>query len=358
MNGRVLVAGFSTRHVAQSAARAGYEVCAADHFCDQDLSWYTTDQEKFDDLADLPDAIDKLCRRHRFDLFIPTSGAEDLSIPVPFCGTPIDTVGRFLDKLDTQHFFETLGVPVPRLVPCGKYPVMVKPRRGAGGWRNAVVYDDDGLVAWEAMYPGISFIRQEIAEGIPASVCCVTDGVRAQAIAANEQLLQGEGESRFGFCGSVTPLDHPLREYMVTVAERIAAASGCKGTIGIDFVLDSNSACAIEVNPRFQGTIDTVEMAYGCNLFQYHVDACRGNFPPNRLTPRQVAVRSILFADRDLTITSDLKHLAPRVADIPWPGTFFEADQALISVFGWGPTREAADSLLDKHISTVRQYIR
>jgi hypothetical protein len=220
------------------------------------------------------------------------------------------------------------------------------------------VYDDDGLVAWEAMYPGISFIRQEIVEGIPASVCCVTDGVRAQAVAVNEQLLQGEGESRFGFCGSITPLDHPLREYMVTVAERIAAASGCKGTIGIDFVLDSNSAYAIEVNPRFQGTIDTVEMAYGCNLFQYHIDACRGNFPPNRLTPRQVAVRSILFADRDLTITSDLKHLAPRVADIPWPGTFFEADQALISVFGWGPTREVAVSLLDKHISTVRQYIR
>jgi hypothetical protein len=358
VKGRVLVAGFSTRHVVQSAARAGYEVCAVDHFCDQDLSWYTTDREKFDDLADLPDAIDTLCRRHRFDLFIPTSGAEDLSLPFPLCGTSRDTVRCFLDKLDTQLFFETLGVPVPRLLPCGKYPVMVKPRRGAGGWRNAIVRNAGGLAAWETLYPGIPYICQEIIKGIPASVCCVTDGVRAQAIAANEQLLQGEGESRFGFCGSVTPLDHPLRDYMVAVAERIAAASGCTGTIGIDFVLDSKSACAIEVNPRFQGTIDTVEMANGCNLFQHHVDACRGKLPPGIVPPRQVAVRSILFADRDLTITSDLKHLAPRVADIPWPGTFFEADQALISVFGWGPTREAAFSLLDKHISTVRQYIR
>ena len=39
MRGRVLVAGFATRHVAQSANRAGYEVCAVDHFCDQDLGW-------------------------------------------------------------------------------------------------------------------------------------------------------------------------------------------------------------------------------------------------------------------------------------------------------------------------------
>ncbi|MCA1917385.1 MAG: ATP-dependent carboligase, partial [Methanospirillum hungatei] len=34
---RILVAGFSTRHVVLSAIRAGYEVCAVDHFCDADL---------------------------------------------------------------------------------------------------------------------------------------------------------------------------------------------------------------------------------------------------------------------------------------------------------------------------------
>lgn len=358
MKGRVLVAGFSTRHVARSAARAGYEVCAADHFCDQDLSWYTTDREKFDDLADLPDAIDRLCQRHRFDFFVPTSGAEDQVSPLPLRGTSPETVRRFLDKLDTQHFFETLGVPVPRLLCRGNYPVMVKPRRGAGGWRNKIVPDDEGLADWEVRYPDIPHICQEIVEGIPASVCCVTDGIQAQAVAANEQILREEGESRFGFCGSITPFSHPLTGTMISVAERIAAASGCSGTIGIDFVLGSDTAFAIEVNPRFQGTVDTVEMAYGCNLFDYHVDACGGKFPLKKLPPKQVAVRGILFADRDLTITSDLKHLAPRVADIPWPGTFFEEDQALVSVFGWGETREAAVSLLDKHISTVRQYIR
>ncbi len=358
MKGRVLVAGFSTRHVAMSAARAGYEVCAVDHFCDQDLSWYTSDREKFEELSDLPDAVDRLCRRHHFDLFIPTSGAEDLPVPIPLCGTPRNTVRRFLDKLDTQHFFEGIGVPVPRLASFGNYPVMVKPRRGAGGWRNTIVRDADGLLLWEEMYPGIPYISQEIVEGTPASVCCVSDGTRARAVAANEQLLQGSGASRFGFCGSVTPVDHPLRGDMIAMAERIAAASGCIGTIGIDFVLGHDTAYAIEVNPRFQGTIDTVEMAYGCNLFQYHVDACEGKLPKSLISPRQVAVRTILFADRDLTLTDDLRHLAAYVADIPWPGTFFEADQALISVFGWGETREGALSLLDKHISTVRQYIR
>ena len=94
MKGRVLVAGFATRHVAESACRAGYDVCAVDHFCDQDLSWYTSDREKFEDLADLPDAIDTISKRHTFDFFVATSGAEDLPTVLPLCGTPPGKVSR------------------------------------------------------------------------------------------------------------------------------------------------------------------------------------------------------------------------------------------------------------------------
>ncbi|HEX3001519.1 MAG TPA: ATP-grasp domain-containing protein, partial [Methanoregula sp.] len=237
MKGRVLVAGFATRHVAQSAHRAGYEVCSVDHFCDQDLSWYTKDREKFEELDDLPDAIDRIARRQCFDLFVATSGAEDLPVTLPLCGTPRNRISRFLDKLETQTFFESCNVPVPRLMGHGEYPAMVKPRRGAGGWRNAVVTDDAGMSAWESLYPGLSFICQELVSGIPASVCCITDGTAARAIATNEQFLQGRGEAAYGFCGSVTPFEHRLRDDMIMCAQRVAAASGCRGTIGIDFMV-------------------------------------------------------------------------------------------------------------------------
>jgi len=358
VKGRVLVAGFATRHVAQSACNAGYEVCAVDHFCDQDLAWYTKDREKFDELEDLPDAIDRISRRHSFDLFVPTSGAEDLPTTLPLCGTPRDRIQRFLDKLDTQHFFESCNVPVPGLRGPGEFPAMVKPRRGAGGWRNAIVRDEHGMSAWEMLYPDVPFIRQELAPGVPASVCCVTDGTRARAVAVNEQYLRGSGESAFGFCGSVTPFEHPQQARMIAYAEQVAAASGCRGTIGIDFVVGDDAVWAIEVNPRFQGTVDTVEMAYGCNLFDLHVRACRGVLPAPVARPHRVAARSILFADRDMTIAADLSHLKNYCADIPWPGTFFEEGQALVSVYGWGQTRDAALVLLDKHITTVRQYMR
>ncbi|MDO9323883.1 MAG: ATP-grasp domain-containing protein [Methanoregula sp.] len=357
MKGRVLVAGFSTRHVAQSAFHAGYEVCAVDHFCDQDLTWYTKDRIKFEDLADLPDALEQMSRRYSFDMLIVTSGAEQLPSSIPLRGTPREHVARFLDKLDIQHFFEANNIPVPRLRPEGKYPAMIKPRCGAGGWRNAVVSTAAQQKAWEALYPGVEYIRQEMIAGIPASVCCVADGKRARAIATNEQILQGKGDASFGFCGSVTPFVHPLSAEMKKIAERIAAASGCVGTVGIDFVVDDEQPHAIEINARFQGTVDTVERALGCNLFQYHLDACAGILPSSVPDSNQTAIRSILFAERDCTISADLKDLKNYIADIPHPGSSFEAGQALVSVYGWGRTREAASAMLDKHISTVKQYI-
>jgi predicted ATP-grasp superfamily ATP-dependent carboligase len=358
MNGRVLVAGFATRHIARSAHCAGFEVCAVDHFCDQDLAWYTQDRERFGDLADLPDAIARICCRNRFDFFVPASGAETIVPPAPLLGTPAETAARFLDKADTQRFFETLGVPVPRLLPDDEYPAMVKPRSGAGGWRNAVIRSGAEMESWKALNEDPPHIRQEIVPGTAASVCCIADGSRAMAVAANEQILRGSGESAFGFSGSVTPFDYPGSSGMIAIAERVAAASGCRGTIGIDFVAAGDRAVAIEVNPRFQGTVDTVETACHQNLFCLHHDACFGRLPARRPEPREYAARSILFADRDMTVNANLKALREFVADIPWPGAFFEQDQAIVSVYGHGPDRKTALAMLDKHISSVRQYMR
>src|SRR5208337_3562901 len=210
---------------------------------------------------------------------------------------------------------------------------------------------------WAALYPGVPYIRQEVAEGTPASVCCIANGTAARAIAVNEQLLRGNGESAFGFSGSVTPFDHPACAEMIAIAEKIAASSGCTGTLGIDFVVGRETPRVIEVNPRFQGTLDTVETAYACNLFRFHVNACAGTLP--EAPQAQIyAARRILFAERDLTLDADLKDLAPVVSDIPWPGTYFEEEQAIVSVSGTGQTRDEALSVLDKNISSVRQYIR
>jgi len=354
MKRTVLVAGFATRHVAQSAYGAGYEVYAVDHFCDQDLSFYTRDALAFSELGELEEAVEEMCTRHPPDLFVATSGAEALASR-EFCGTSPATADRFLDKLATHGFFEGLGIPAPQLLSAGTYPVMLKPRRGSGGWRNAVVKGDDEYRAWMEEFAEIPYIAEEVVEGMPASVCCLATGSSAVAVAENLQILRGAGSARFGFSGSLTPFPGDGRE-MVRYAEQIAAKSGCCGTIGIDFMTGA-SVHAIEVNPRFQATLDTIELSSGMNLFAAHVAACRGTLPEKKPVIRQVAVRRILFAERDMEVRANLACLSPLIADIPWPGTFFEEGQAVVSVYGWGQGQEDALQMLDKHIRRVQQYM-
>jgi len=356
VTGRVLVAGFATRHVAQSARRAGYTVYAVDHFCDQDLGWYAEDCLSFDELAELPEKIVELASRHTVDALVVASGAEAVGTTIPLCGTPPSKVERFLDKLEIQRFFEGLGVPVPPLAANDQFPVMVKPRRGAGGWRNTVAKTAEELRQWEEVWPDVPYIAQHLVDGIPSSVSCVADGRRARAVAVNRQILRGEGESAHGFAGSVTPFTHPLAVEMIAAAERIAAASGCIGSVGIDFVA-GEKPWAIEINPRFQATLDTVEMAIEKNVFAMHMDACRGVIPASVPVPRRVAVRRILFAERDMRLDVDLSALAPRIADIPWPGTEFEEGHAVVSVYGCAGTEAAAYADLERNTAAVRRLI-
>ncbi|HZD43534.1 MAG TPA: ATP-grasp domain-containing protein [Methanomicrobiales archaeon] len=359
MLGRVLVAGFATRHVVQSARRAGYAVYTVDHFCDQDLSWYAEECIRFEELDEIGERVAELAQRHPMDILVVTSGAETLTAPVPLYGTSRHQVEKFLDKLDIQRFLEEHHFPTPPLAGEEEYPAMIKPRRGAGGWRNQVVHSREEKERWLDLFGENPHIVQKVVPGTPASVSCLADGSRARAVAANLQLLRGEGERHYGFSGSLTPLpDHPLLPRMVRIAEEIAGRSGCVGSVGIDFVLGKEDVCAIEINPRFQATLDTVEMATGESLFRLHVDACRGVLPGAMPPAERTAVRRILFAERDRTIRADLSSFSPYVADIPWPGTEVEEGGAIVSVYGWGADAPAAYAMLEKNAGRVRRILK
>lgn len=358
MSGRLLVAGFATRHIAASARRAGYGVVAVDHFCDLDLVSTADACLRFETMDELAALAADAAREYDVDGFLAGSGAEVLALPAPLLGTPPATAARFLDKGETQSFFEALGVRAPRQLAPGTYPAMAKPVHGSGGWRNAVVRSDDELAAWRALFPDQPFLLQEVVEGVPASVSCIADGHRAVAVATNRQLLRGGAGMGYGFAGSVTPSSHPLAGEMAAIGETIAGASGCIGAVGVDFVLPNGGGpVAIEINPRFQGTLETVEAATGENLIRLHLDACRGRLPEGRPHPQQCAARRILFAERDLVVGTDLSVLAPIVADIPAPGTTIPAGGAVVSVRATGPDEAGALSLLDKHITAVRTYM-
>ena len=58
-----------------------------------------------------------------------------------------------------------------------------------------------------------------------------------------------------------------------------------------------------------------------------------------------------------MRLDTDLSDLAPRIADIPWPGTEFEEGHAVVSVYGCGKTEEAAYADLERSTAAVRERI-
>ncbi|MBN2733594.1 MAG: ATP-grasp domain-containing protein [Methanomicrobiaceae archaeon] len=359
MKKKVLVAGFSTRHVARSAYNAGYEVFAVDNFCDNDLIEITKLCTSFEEIAEIPGIVDKLNEKENFDIIVSTSGAEDIITKKDICGTDPKIASFFLNKKNIQNFFESNNIPVPKIAEDGQYPVIIKPCCGAGGWKNKKAENISDENEWTKLWPGEPYIRQVPVEGIPCSVSCIADGSNARAVSFNEQFIRGgTGEKSYGFSGAVTPFNHPLEDEIIKTAETAAALSGCKGSVGIDFIAGDNKFWAIEINPRFQATMDIVELSYGINIFSAHVDACKGILPPvyEKKTEHYTA-RKVIFADRDITVKEDLGKLYQDIADIPQTGTSIEEGSAFLSVYGKGSTRESALESLDKTIRNIVRYI-
>lgn len=355
-NKSVLVAGYTTRHVAASAKRAGYTVYAVDYFCDEDLRAVADDFVSFEEVAEIESKINLMLEKHDPDFIVTTSGAELLEIEKRL-GTPANIAARFMDKSKTQDFFESIGVVCPKRLEKPKYPCMVKTLNGAGGWRNTVVRSDKEFEEWQEFVEYAPYMIQEFIVGMPASVCCLATGTDAAALCSNEQILRGGDECAFAFSGSITPCSHPLANKMMSVAEKIVKNSGCVGTVGVDFVLTDDEVYAIEINPRFQGTVETVERSLCENLFELHKNACFGELPKNAFVPKGFAARKILAAPEDTVINKSLLCLSEFITDIPVVGTEFEKGEVMFSVTGFAETRDEACESLNKNISLAVQHI-
>ncbi|NYT01405.1 MAG: ATP-grasp domain-containing protein [Methanosarcinales archaeon] len=315
---------------------------------------------------------------------------------------------RVSDKLWLARWLERRGFPVVPTRPFGSHlplPFVVKPRRGAGGQgcrlvsgqagegdeettghkkradgkegrkkrvdgeRDGGVWEDDERqdrgrdgartedgraeqgepLEGQSLYGG-QLIVQPFLEGTPASASVLGDGEEAVTLAVNEQLigLSWAGGSGFRYCGNITPLDPGLGrgavEDMARMAEEIVSGLGLVGSNGVDFLATDEGPVVVEVNARFQGSLDTVELAFGVNLFQAHLEAFAGRLPQSssgEASCRTVAGRAVIYAHQDLTVDRDLRCIVEGATDIPAPGSRIMQGEPLTSLQATGRDRAA-----------------
>lgn len=369
----LLLIGMDVTSLAKSAKRAGYNVCAADHFGDQDLravsdcSFSVIKQKEgcscgrlsadFDVKA-LLEGAKKVSSIHPIDAILLATGLDDspevlreLPEIAPILGNPPETIRKARDRERFINELERLAVPAPETVVVDDlseasrvsketgFPIVVKPVKGFGG---AGIRKVENLEELEQIFeklhcPQQEMVIQEYILGIAASVSVISSRNECSALTLNEQLMGlsefGQTEP-FGYCGNIVPLptSDKISSVCKELAERIVLHFELVGSNGVDFVISDDSVpYVIEVNPRFQGSLECVENVLGLNIVEAHVKACRrGLLPkvPNAIS--KFCTRLILFAPRRLVVP-DLSRYT-QVRDVPLPGVVIEKGEPICSI--------------------------
>ncbi|WMW22645.1 ATP-grasp domain-containing protein [Methanolobus mangrovi] len=363
----ILVIGFSTRNIVCSGKRAGYNMYSIDAFCDYDLLQCSAGAKKLD-IGETFD-VDNICLEElagiiesfnvAFDAIIPGSGFETIGLerlPYRVLGNEPELMKEVSDKYRFSTLLKRLNIAHPKTVLLSEIdklqlPAMVKPACSGGGIFNTKVENEDDLKALHEKSRNTNIpacksimIAQEYIDGTPASVSVISTKEKAIAIAVNEQLIgiPWLTKTPFAYCGNITPYVTPYASEMKKISEELILELGLVGSNGVDFIISENGPVVIEVNARFQGSLDSVEMATGINLLDAHMKAFEGNINIAEISEIQYAGRAIVYAGREMMVNEAVqkKLLEMNVCDIPNVGQVINPEEPVISVLCSGKGRE------------------
>jgi len=395
----LLVIGVDVASLAASARRAGYKVYAVDYFGDQDLrrvceeTLSIVEQREGRSCGRLsldfnPDALLQLARsllkKRSIDAALLSSGLEDfpnilfkLFDLVPILGNPPELIQRVRDKEEFFHQLKRLGIQHPETAVAEDfkearrkskeigYPVVVKPIRSFAG---AGIRKVKNLREFERAFKEVSLLNeavlvQEYISGMAASASLISSGQKVSTLTVNEQLIGiraiGQQEP-FGYCWNVVPLSaaKTVVDECRSIAEKIVLHFGLIGSNGVDLVVSEDGRPnVIEVNPRFQGTLECVERVLRMNVVDAHVKVCTQATLPT--IPDEIScycTRLILFAPQRSTVP-DLNGFEG-VRDLPLPGVIVEKGEPVCSIIAEGASRDSSFKEANKIVKSIVKLLQ
>lgn len=385
MHTNLLVIGASSRFLANSATRAGWQVTAIDLFGDQDLQQVCQQTIRIGP-DEYPEAIPNMATRLPPGPVVFGGGLENhpavltrLAAVRVLAGTSpeiLETVRQpaGLARLAAAagwHFPETHG-SARGLPTDGSF--LCKPLASAGG---------QGISRWLGKQPapaGHCWQRRVIGTPLSAALLIGRDGSRLLGLCRQFIGLPWCGPPPFGFCGGVElPLpvgSNPLEQTLRQLTDRLAGC-GLRGLVGVDFILPTTTGpqpptpTLIEINPRPTATLELLERRSGESLLAAHLTACGLANPcePVWSTARQpLWSKAVLFARTALTVDSELDQQFTRAADrsrtqaeAGWPlladrpavGSRIELGRPILTLFAAAATPAASVLRLRRRAAAV-----
>jgi uncharacterized protein len=354
---RVLIAGLTTRALAESAVRAGATIVTVDYFGDLDQARVCeTHPLRAHGRGYSAAAILEVARGLAYDAVVYCGGLEnhpsvvaELARGRVLLGNTPDTLSRVRDPGGLFRYLASRGFAVPDtrvatdpLPATGRW--LLKPARGGGG---------QGVRPWTGQRPAASQIVQELVDGVSGSASFVANGRRSVVLGWTEQLHAPRG---FRYAGNIMPLagNAAALEEVVGIAEALTQEYGLRGLNGFDFMLRAGRPVVLEVNPRYCASMELVERASSASLFGLHVAACRDQLPAPFAEPPRVWGKAIVYASRTVATPDTTMWLEQDIRDVPHPGEVIRAGHPICTVIASGSTRPDCEGALRSAAARIR----
>jgi predicted ATP-grasp superfamily ATP-dependent carboligase len=356
----LLIAGLSTRAIAESAGKHRADVITVDYFGDRDQKAMVENHSLLRDfgLGFGAEALLQVSRGLAYDELVYIANLENhpdvvgaMSGGRVLQGNPPTVLRRVRDWRQLRAFCLANDLAAPVTLLPGEQDMdvdsvagwLVKPIRSGGG---------HGVRFWRGGPLGDGHLLQRYVEGTPASAAFVADGRHCTLLGISEQLIGKEelGAGGFGWCGNIVPLVQPdgraerLRRAVEGMCRALTRGFGLIGVNGIDLVVDdAGRPTLVEVNPRYTASMELMEKAYGLDILGLHLAGCAGRLP--ELAPPTLDGpfhgKGIVFARQAVTVPeTDSWHRLGR-RDIPFPGDKIGAGSPVCTVFAEAADRDA-----------------
>ncbi len=371
---RILMVGVSTRAIAESAVRGGYQVFTVDYFGDRDQRELVENYSLLRDfnLGFSAYALLEASLRLEFSSVVYISNLENhpkvvakLARKSCLLGNAPDVLHQVRDWRRLRQSCSEEGIPCAVTFLPGEekkaapeFRWLRKPVRSGGGYN---------IRFWAGEPLTEAHVLQRYIEGRSASVAFVADGKRSVVIGLSEQLIgRAElGARGFVWCGNLLPLRldpenrAPFLEIVESMVARLTRRFGLRGVNGLDLVVANDAdGCPcpflVEVNPRYTASMELVERAHRLNIFSLHLKATAGQLPEFSLAQHLEGPfigKGIVFAGRTLTVPKVMGGVEQGRRDIPFPGDRIMAGRPVCTVLAEGDGRE---SCLDNLLASAR----
>lgn len=371
-----MIVGASCRFAAESAARAGWQVHAADVFGDRDLVATAAAAAR---VERYPDGLVDAAAAFPAAPWCYTGAVENHSRVIdrlasmrPLAGNASVSLRHVRDPAALAIVVGGAGLRVPdtRRSPAGlptdgSYlckPIASAGGRGIGAWRGEGG-DTHGCI-W-----------QQRVRGEPLSAVLALAGTSGRLMGVSRQLVGASWcrAAPFAYAGSVwmpaATVPAAVGAGFAALASALARHAGLKGIVGADAILEPDGLLTvIEVNPRPTASAELCERATGESIIASHLAA----FGYESATPLHDGIdtiwsKAILFTAGPVAIDARLLGLLdalaapwtradgrPALADIPRAGQTIRPRAPLITVFARGHTDEESITSLRRRVAAVQ----